>query len=162
MSLAGKTWRSATGFANPAARKGVVGALLSAVVGQWNELRSDAPLTPTPVNVKGFPPPALQSLPLWLVVLCVLRLPSRSSGICRSSLAPSKACMVPKRSRASSSTDRFSSSAVSYTWRRRIMRQLDPGPPGVMDFGGGEALASALLPCWMSRSFTFGCNERGR
>ena len=45
------------------------------------------------------------------------------------------------------------------------MRRLDPGPPGVMDFGGGEAFASVLLPCRMStlssRLLTLGCNERG-
>ena len=105
--------RFMTGFAGPGAGEGVAGALSSAVVGLRNvELRLDAPLVPTSVNMKRFSPPAWRSLPLWLV-FCVLRRPPRSSRIRRSSLASSKACIVPKRSRATSSTDRFSSSTVS-------------------------------------------------
>ena len=48
------------------------------------------------------------------------------------------------------------------------MRQLEPGPPGVMDFGGGGGgvLSSVFAPgrrsALSSRWLTFGCNGIGQ
>lgn len=123
----------------PPAGEGVDGALPSSVLlplppgRRKDELRLDAPLPERSLNMNPFSPPRptrSESLPrcgVW-----DWRFTSRSSSILRSSLASSNASRVPNRSIATSSMDLPSSSAVSYTRLRRIIRQGEPGPPGIV------------------------------